>query len=422
MPRDCTVGRRVVVARGWTVPVCTGTQYMQKTNNNVPQQRANSQKKKSVSSPVPGGKSVVGAAYPAARSANIKGDIDVSHKEYVASLTGTSVPFLMLGNSAFVPGYDINPGNTLLFPWLSKIAGGFEKFRFERLTFELVPHNPTTAAGAVFMAVDYDYDDAVPTDPADLMINRGAVAGDVWTPKELKVDVPRMNEGLPWRFVESSGRSNSGSRLSYGGYAMVAIQGCAAAVTFDLYVAYSVRFSLPAIHHTISESNVWDYTGTLTAGDFCPFATLPKVGGAIAVKLVSDTPITAYCQPTDQVYDLGAGSRAGTLTFGAYPQTVGATPASFAADTTSSAVLYDSNGTVLTTNLTPFLSTPGFWQGAQNVAEWATAGKPGKTMWTLALDLVRDLYPTARYLAPYLQSIAGRVLAGTMLYAKHVEL
>lgn len=370
-------------------------------------------KKKSGSKSAGGSKS--GGGMPVAVSTPRSGDngvgITLSHREFVTSFSENSVPFKLMGNSAYAPGYDLNPANVLLFPWLSVIARGYEKYRFERVTFELVPRNPTTMSGSVYFGFDYDFDDSVASTEAELMVNRGAVSGDVWTPKQLNVDIKRLNEDVSWRYCQLGLRGEGTGRMVYGGFLMVGVSGTSAQVSFDLFVTYTVKLSLPGIHTVIANKSLkYAASRALPAVDFTGFTALPDVGPSLKRVSVSDTPISTYFDAASQVYKIADSASNGLLRFVAKPATTGATPESFAIDTVSSAVIYDSDGGVLDTNL---LAVTGIAAGKTSPDAsilWSTAGATSLLTWSVLLDAIRHTYPKAAYLVPYLQSLAGRVL------------
>jgi len=64
--------------------------------------------------------------------------------------------------------FPINPANVTTFPWLSQIAGLFDKYRFRKLSFTFVSTKPTNTKGNVAMAYDFDAYDAVPGDMVGL--------------------------------------------------------------------------------------------------------------------------------------------------------------------------------------------------------------------------------------------------------------
>jgi hypothetical protein len=310
-----------------------------------------------------------------------------------------------------MPGYDLNPGNCILFPWLSIVARGYEKFRFHRMRFELVPRNPTTQQGTVYMGFDYDYDDDVATSPSTLMINRGAISGDVWTPKEMLLDIQRLNEDMPWRYVESGGRSQSTGRMMYGGYLMVATYGLTAAVSFDLFVEYDVELSLPALHSQRLETNLsLPADQLLQAGVKTGFDVLPSLAPNFNRKRVSETPISSVLTQANEVYELLTDSSGGTLRFRAKPVTAGQPPSAYATDTKLSAAIFNSTGGALATDLQALTGSALQFQAPNSSVDWGNNGAPGVFSFTVDLKKLRQEYPTARYLAPTIDSAAGRLL------------
>lgn len=105
----------------------------------------------------------------------------VVHREMFHTVIG-------LGDTAtgFSVRQPINPGNTAMFPWLSRVAQNYESYRFKALSFEFITTAPTTVAGSVTMAVDYDPTDPAPNDGnAVRALNAfiGAQTAPIYTPK-----------------------------------------------------------------------------------------------------------------------------------------------------------------------------------------------------------------------------------------------
>lgn len=359
------------------------------------------------------------AAQSSTRSADNGAGMVLSHREYVGALTGGSAGFLLLGVSGATPGYDLNPASPILFPWLSGIARAYEKYRFTKIVFELVPKNPTVLPGAVYMGFDYDYDDSVANSETELMVNRGAVSGDVWTPKTLAVDVQRLSEDMTWRYVEDAGRAGSTGRMVYGGYLMVGISGCTSNVSFDLFVSYTVHLSLPAIQSVVKDV----LTGipaphTVPINTPSALPTLPDVGDAM--KRVSGLDIPGNTLASNgAAYRITSLGNRGTLTLCVRPATAASPPDVFAADTALNAMLLDAAGNVLASNINTVLGYGGAFQSPAEPSEWATNGKRGQALITVGMGVLRKYYPTAAYLAPYLTSFAGRVLStDTQIYSR----
>jgi hypothetical protein len=105
--------------------------------------------------------------------------------------------FTVFGTGA---GYDlttraINPGLNTLFPWGSQLASAYERYRIVRMNFEYVPSCPTTTAGSITFALDYDTLDEAPSSGDALRSYFGAVTFPAWKTANLTVDPGFANRG-----------------------------------------------------------------------------------------------------------------------------------------------------------------------------------------------------------------------------------
>jgi len=100
------------------------------------------------------------------------GSVSLSHREFIGDVPG-SVGFA-------VSQYSINPGLFGTFPWLSKIAGRYEQYKFESIRFEFVSSKPSTAAGRVTLAYDYDASDSAPTTKQQILSYRDFSTDSIW--------------------------------------------------------------------------------------------------------------------------------------------------------------------------------------------------------------------------------------------------
>lgn len=113
----------------------------------------------------------VRSAKPAIRSLP-DGDIIVSHREYFTDVSSTS---------AFTATkFNINPGRSTMFPWLSGIAANYERYRFTSLKFHFRTGAPTSTPGKLGMYADYDASDPVPTTKSVAFANRNYVDSPIW--------------------------------------------------------------------------------------------------------------------------------------------------------------------------------------------------------------------------------------------------
>lgn len=83
-----------------------------------------------------------------------KGSTTITHREYVGDVVAT-------GSSSFsVTSFVINPGNSLLFPWLSVIAQNYSQYEFKGLVAQFVSTTSDITAGGglgtVILGTNYD--------------------------------------------------------------------------------------------------------------------------------------------------------------------------------------------------------------------------------------------------------------------------
>lgn len=107
-------------------------------------------------------------------------------------------------NTFVVYDFSINPGLVESFPWLSKTALNWEQYRVHRLCYYFVPSVPTTQAGMVTLAPEYDASDSPPSNEFELANTRGSVTFPVWNSGKLILDVSSLMGSGPRRFVRES--------------------------------------------------------------------------------------------------------------------------------------------------------------------------------------------------------------------------
>jgi hypothetical protein len=76
------------------------------------------------------------------------GQTVITHREYVGAVSAS-----ITGNYATK---NCNPGISSSFPWLSSIAGGYERYKFNRLEYTFVSAAATSERGRVGLAFQYD--------------------------------------------------------------------------------------------------------------------------------------------------------------------------------------------------------------------------------------------------------------------------
>jgi len=88
-------------------------------------------------------------------------EVRVRHREYLGDVISSGT-----ANTFQISSYQVNPGNGLVFPWLSQVAGvTFQQYRLNGMVFEFrsmsadALNSTNTALGTVTIASDYDSKD-----------------------------------------------------------------------------------------------------------------------------------------------------------------------------------------------------------------------------------------------------------------------
>lgn len=182
------------------------------------------------------------------------GGVTIKRREFVGTTGNGNVlgQFVLDAESSSSPGWDFNPGNGVMFPWLSHIAASYEKYRFEKLKFELVSAQSTNVPGRVYMAVDYDWDDQVPTSLQQMMGNATASEGPMWQGLSIEADCREMNRDMPFRFVNVAGRVDAiEQRTCMAGFLLIGFYTTNSDNRFDLWVDYEVKLEIPTYENRV---------------------------------------------------------------------------------------------------------------------------------------------------------------------------
>lgn len=146
----------------------------------------------------------------------------------------------------------INPGNNIMFPWLSGIAANYESYMFRKLKFCYEPICSTVTPGSLMMAIDYDAADSVAPSKAVLMAYEGAVRTSPWA--EAICNANRADKILQKRFVTiGSNPVGTDIRLNNVGFLTVASQQVPAGTSNigEMYVEYEVEFYIPQLQFNV---------------------------------------------------------------------------------------------------------------------------------------------------------------------------
>lgn len=120
--------------------------------------------------------------------------------------------------------YVINPANSTTFPWLSSIATLFDKYKFHSLKFFFVNNSPTSIAGNVTMAVDFDTLDSIPANGVAMSNLAKFTSFAPWKAEELVIPVNRPSNNT-WLFTASSVPSGTDAKTYNLGNFLISTEG-----------------------------------------------------------------------------------------------------------------------------------------------------------------------------------------------------
>jgi hypothetical protein len=151
------------------------------------------------------------------------------------------------GSTAFAATRkQINPGLSNIFAWLSDRAKGYEKYRIRKLEVKYVPAEAVvTTAGVVYLAFDYDPDDAPPTTLAALSSFEGLKQGHTFDVVTVKLDLKSVQRQM---FKIRCG-PKAGSRLVYDPASLIVstISMTDASAVGQLWIGYEIELISPQL-------------------------------------------------------------------------------------------------------------------------------------------------------------------------------
>jgi len=247
--------------------------------------------------------------------------VNIRHKELFGGVWG-SVNFA-------VSTYNINPGNSALFPWLSQQASGWERYRFKRLVIRYVPRCSTATSGSVLISPDYDAADPVPTTEVQAASYADAKEGAPWQDITIVMSESSLAGGVSNKYVKVGALGSNLDVKTYdaGRLSIVTID-CASngAPLGKLWVEYEIEFYTP---HTIPIpwasclADVAPAAYATTTGLFTPSDI--RNSGPIAITLPVTTAVGARTNTVYLDYLVPGASYLVTLLVDAVSGTVNST-------------------------------------------------------------------------------------------------
>lgn len=209
------------------------------------------------------------------------GTTRVSHTELIGDVVGSDL--------FTATKYEINAGLQSMFSWLANIASNYETYKFHRLRFRYANANATTQVGYIYLTVEFDPADPVPTSEQQIANYQDTVHGSTWvnhTYECSKTSMARMNSYLVRNGAGPS--PNELPQFDVGYLLLATTQNDGTPNLGKLWVDYDVEFATP-------QNNS------------------PAVGNSLSGKFTTTTNFTANPVKVGNM-PLTATAAAGTLT------------------------------------------------------------------------------------------------------------
>jgi hypothetical protein len=181
----------------------------------------------------------------------------IVHREQLDTISG-SINFNIDGT------WNINPGLSTTFPWLSLQARGWEKYKFNNLSFHYYPRCSTSTSGSVMLSPDYDSSDIPPTSEQTASNNLGAVEDAPWKSLCLRFQADLLNSIRYIRFANLP--TTLDIRLSdVAQLNVITSNGTDTSAWGKLWVEYDVTLMVPTTNNSV---DVGRAIGSYTLNNF----------------------------------------------------------------------------------------------------------------------------------------------------------
>ena len=170
----------------------------------------------------------------------------VRHKEYVGQI---------LGSSAFTVQYEfgINPANATLFPWLSRIARGFQEYAIKGMVYHYVPTSGAystsgSALGSVMIQTSYRANEQAPVSKQEMLNEYWANEVVPYETMAHPIECDPKENPFAIHYVRDPTAIVSEPLLYDMGRTFVATAGNpSTAVLGDLWVTYEIELKKPLV-------------------------------------------------------------------------------------------------------------------------------------------------------------------------------
>lgn len=212
--------------------------------------------------------------------------VTIRHREFIATVESTT-------GFAVTRSFQLNPGNSQTFPWLSTIANSFQEYKFKGIVFHYIPTSgnaisgTSPSLGSVMMQTSYRANDTAPSTKSELL-------NEYWSgeavPSETfahPIECNPAENPFNVQYVRRGDIPSSDNQLFYDlGVTHVCTQGQLAAgnTLGDIWVTYEVELKKPIVASNVT-SLVTSYAGVAET----PLATIAAIYGGMGKRYGSAT-------------------------------------------------------------------------------------------------------------------------------------
>jgi hypothetical protein len=175
----------------------------------------------------------------------------IKHREFISDVLVPANPANF--NST---AYQVNPGNSTLFPWLASLGNSYQQYRFRGLIFEFVSTTSEVSAGgpmgSVILASNYDVTDANYANKQQMENSQFAVSAKPSCSQIHTMECDMSQTAAHLLYVDSDSTHTAQDPrwcdLANFQIATVGLPGTAGQVLGELWASYDIEFYKPEIN------------------------------------------------------------------------------------------------------------------------------------------------------------------------------
>ncbi len=187
-------------------------------------------------------------------------------RERIAAIAGTS--------SSTVPtvtSFQVNPGLSGTFPWLSGESDKWDQYCFRKLIFEWIPASGSSGTGFAAISPDYDASDPAPTTTAQISNTEDSVVQRVWEHFVCPLSYNSMHALGPRKFTRNGNVAGDLKTFDVAKLSVATWGQGNTNLAGELWANYEVELFVPQNSESGAPSSVGTMIRTNTAGQ--TFAT-----------------------------------------------------------------------------------------------------------------------------------------------------